>query len=54
MGCGGSKLGGSSPNRKSKVDDHEDGYDRRPKVSVRMGPQVGKYLLSPRIIFIFG
>jgi len=54
MGCGGSKLGGSTPKRKSKVDDREDGYDRRPKVSVRMGLQVGKCVWSPRIIFIFG
>lgn len=54
MGCGGSKLGGSTPSRKAKVDDREDGYDRRPKVSVRIGLHVKKCMTPPRIIFILG
>ena len=54
MGCGGSTIGGSTPSRKSKVDDREDGYDRRPKVSIRIGPHVRKSTTPPRIIFILG
>lgn len=51
MGCGGSKQGGKGRRGESRV---EDGYDRRPKVSVRIGPQVKKLDSLPGIIFIFG
>lgn len=53
MGCGGSKDGvanGQGGGGGGKVVP----YDRRPKISVRIGPDVKKLECSPQCIFIFG
>lgn len=50
MGCGGSKDSvGNSPASGNHVV-----YDRRPKISVRIGNEVQKYDNRPTVIFIFG
>ena len=52
MGCGGSKdvKNGSSDGSNGKVAP----FDRRPKISVRIGPQAKKLDGAPRCVFIFG
>ena len=52
MGCGGSKDSGEKG--VSKKNGSVIPYDRRPKISVRIGPQVKKLESGPRIVFIFG
>lgn len=52
MGCGGSRSRSRKPS--SCTDSSRDGYDRRPRVSVRMGSQVKVLETPPVVMFIFG
>ena len=50
MGCGGSRdSAGNSPASANHVI-----YDRKPKISVRIGDEVQRHNGSPTVIFIFG
>ena len=53
MGCGGSTEKGTKKSNGNK-NNQSSNYDRRPKISVRIGPEVKKLDTTPRVVFIFG